>query len=98
MRFYTNQNSTGVPLERMRIDSSGDGGIGITDGDIFGRFYGRSVGIGGAAICKLQLDGTSYAGIDLGKGGTRYGEINASDTGLDLYTLGATTLKMYTNG
>mgnify|MGYP006242156659 CR=1 FL=1 len=23
LRFYTNQNSTGVPLERMRIDSSG---------------------------------------------------------------------------
>ena len=24
MRFYTNQNSTGVPLERMRIDSAGN--------------------------------------------------------------------------
>jgi hypothetical protein len=24
LRFYTNQNSTGVPLERMRIDSSGN--------------------------------------------------------------------------
>jgi hypothetical protein len=81
----------------MRIDSSGDVGIGVADGDIFGRFYGRSVGIGGAAISKLQIDGTSYSGIDLGKGGTRYGEINASDAGLDLYSLGATTLKMYTN-
>ena len=30
LRFYTNQNSTGVPLERMRITSDGKVGIGST--------------------------------------------------------------------
>lgn len=31
LRFYTNQNSTGVPLERMRISSDGNVGIGASD-------------------------------------------------------------------
>jgi len=30
LRFYTNQNSTGVPLERIRITSAGNVGIGTT--------------------------------------------------------------------
>jgi len=87
IEFNTASGNNTEPSERMRIDSSGDVGIGVSDGDIFGRFYGRSVGIGGTGIAKLQINGTSYSGIDLGQNGTRYGELNASATIVQLQTL-----------
>jgi hypothetical protein len=93
MQIYTNGAN-----ERMRITSAGDVGIGTSAPDVFGRFYTRSVGIDSSGISKMQINGTTYSGIDLGSGGTRRAEINASATGLDISTLGSIPILLYTNG
>ena len=83
--------------EKMRIDSSGNVGIGTTNGDIFGRFYTRSVGIDSAGITKIQIDGASYTGIDFGVNGTRNGEINNTSTSFGINTIDARPLTFTTN-
>ena len=83
--------------ERMRIDSAGNVGIGTTNGDIFGRFYTRSVGIDSSGVTKIQIDGASYSGIDFGVNGTRNGEINNSGS-FDFSTLDARAITFNTNG
>ena len=53
LKFYTNNNSTGVPTEHLRIDSSGNVGIGTTS----------PVSLSGQT--SLTINGTSVARLDL---------------------------------
>jgi hypothetical protein len=93
IRFYTNNSSS----ERMRIDSSGNVGIGTTSPDIFGRFYTRSVGINSSGTTALQINGTSYGTIDLGAGGTRNTSITGSSTEAQIATVTAIPILFTTN-
>jgi hypothetical protein len=78
--------------------STSNVGIGTTAPDIFSRFYTRSVGIDSSGITKIQLNGTTYSGIDMGQGGSRYAELNTSSTGLDIATVGALPILFLPNG
>ncbi len=53
LRFFTNQNSTGVPLERMRITSAGKVGIGTVSPIELLHLYG---GVGNPTRIRLQAD------------------------------------------
>ena len=78
--------------------STNNVGIGTIAPDIFSRFYARTVGIDSSGITKIQLNGTTYSGIDMGQGGTRYAELNTSSLGLDVATIGALPIRFYPNG
>jgi len=86
--------------ERMRIDSSGNVGIGTSSGDVFSRFYARSVSIDSSGISKLQINSATgqYAGIDFGVNGTRTADINSSASSLAINTIGAIPMTFVTNG
>jgi hypothetical protein len=91
MSFGTNNT------ERMRITSAGDVGIGTTTPDIFGRFYTRSVGINSSGTTMLQINGTTYGGVDLGFNGTRTANILAETAGFYLQTVTASPMVFVTN-
>jgi hypothetical protein len=67
--------------------------------DPFGRFYTRSIGLTSSGSSVLEINGTSYGGIDLGTGGTRYFGITANSTDVILGSLnGAVPLEFQING
>jgi len=86
--------------EVMRIDSSGNVGIGTTSGDVFGRFYARSVSIDSSGVSKLQINSATgqYAGIDFGVNGTRTADINSDTSSLNINTIGSIPMTFITNG
>ena len=67
--------------------TSGNVGIGTVTPDIFGRFYTRSVGFDSSGTTALQINGTSYSGVDLGAAGVRTFGITASGTDANISTV-----------
>jgi len=93
MRFYTNQNATGVPLERMRINSAGNVGVGMTSG--FNAVSGTetTVGILNSNVASLYLQST-------GTNGKKYGIYSASSGQLAFYdfTDGSERMRLTSTG
>jgi len=87
LAFYTNQNQTGIPLERMRINSAGNVGVGMTSG--FNNVSGTetTVGILNSNVASLYLHSTAT-------NGRKYGIYSASSGQLAFYDFTAGSERM----
>jgi hypothetical protein len=83
---------------QVTLDSSGNLGIGTSSPDIFGRFYTRSVGISSSGSTILQINGSSYGGIDLGAASIRTGSITGSANDIQMGSITSIPLLFVTNG
>ena len=61
--------------------------VGTVTPDIFARFYTRSIGFDSSGTTALQINGTSYSGVDLGAAGVRTFGITASGTDANISTV-----------
>jgi len=61
--------------------------VGTVTPDIFGRFYTRSVGFDSSGSTILQINGTSYGGVDLGAAGVRTFSMTSSATDANISTV-----------
>jgi hypothetical protein len=102
--FSTVPSGSTTLAMRASIDSTGlavtgDAGIGTTTPDVFGRFYGRTLGLNSASSTFIELNAAfgSTAGIDFGVNGSRTAGITSNTTETQVTTLGATPLKLGTN-
>lgn len=57
LSFYTANNSTGYPIEQMRLDSSGNLGLGVTPSDWNSTFKSMQVGATGAVFGRTSGSG-----------------------------------------
>jgi hypothetical protein len=77
-------------VEAMRIDSSGNVGIGTSSPDIFSRSYARILGISSTANSAIQINSATGSGafFDMGVNSTRLFNIysDASSSGLSTTT------------
>jgi len=103
MIFATSNYTAGV-AERLRITSTGNVGIGVTDPDIFGRGDTRMVGIGASGASDnlalaLNAGGSGGRGaqIYMGQGGTRHFTISSNVTETRVGTATSTPLILTTN-
>jgi hypothetical protein len=86
-------------IELFKVLANGYVGIGSGNPDIFSRFYDRILGVNSSTgIAKIEINGSTYSGIDFGQSGTRYAEINGASTGLDIGTTTNTPIQFFTNG
>lgn len=92
---FTNADDT---VDLVTLTNAGDLGIGTATPDVFGRSYTRTVGINSSGTSMLQINGTTYGGIDLGFNGTRTANILAETAGFYLQTVGAVPMVFTTNG
>jgi hypothetical protein len=61
--------------------------VGTVTPDIFARFYTRSIGFDSSGSTVLQINGTSYGGLDLGAAGVRTFGITSSATNANISTV-----------
>ena len=66
--------------------------------DIFGRFYTRSIGFTSSGSTVLQINGSSYGGIDIGAAGTRTFGLTASATDVNFTSITNIPLLFGVNG
>jgi hypothetical protein len=69
--------------------------VGTVTPDIFGRFYTRSIGFDSSGTTALQINGTSYGGIDIGAAGVRTFSLTSSATDTNISTV--TNIPIYFN-
>ena len=84
--------------QAMTLDASGQLGVGTTTPDIFARFYTRSIGFNSTGSTMLQINGTSYGGVDLGAAGVRTFSLTSSATDANISTVTNIPMNFNING
>ena len=72
--------------------------VGTATPDIFARFYTRSIGFDSSGSTILQINGTSYGGVDLGAAGVRTFSMTSSATDANISTATNIPINFNING